>query len=57
MKGLGVSCNYDSALYYFKQGEKEKDSSSLNGLGYMYLHGLGVEKNKQTALKYFYQSM
>lgn len=45
--------NNEDAVELLKFGAGVKDSYAQYLLGYMYMHGLGIEQNSQEALKYF----
>ncbi|CAM9975074.1 unnamed protein product [Discosporangium mesarthrocarpum] len=53
MRGAGAPADYEAARKHFESSEE--DPVSLNGLGYLYLHGLGVETNVFKAWLYFEQ--
>lgn len=49
--GIGVPAHNETALHYFRTGQRSKEASSINGLGYMYLHGYGEALRKLAKLK------
>eukprot|EP00903_Cladosiphon_okamuranus_P006906 g6721.t1 len=51
MRGSGIPPDYEAALRMFRRSKTTH--VSLNGLGYLYFHGLGVEKDVVQALDFF----
>ncbi|CAN0310521.1 unnamed protein product, partial [Ectocarpus fasciculatus] len=54
MRGAGTPINYKAA--YKKFLASKTTHVSLNGLGYLYLHGLGVKRDVRFAFDYFEQA-
>ncbi|CAN0134241.1 unnamed protein product, partial [Ectocarpus sp. 12 AP-2014] len=54
MRGAGTPINYKAA--YTKFLASKTTHVSLNGLGYLYLHGLGVKRDVRLAFEYFEQA-
>lgn len=52
----GVSKDYSKAYKFLLTSAKQKNTEALNGLGIIYLYGLGVSKNLDLAQKYFEQA-
>lgn len=53
VEGIAPEKDMQLAFQLFKDGAAHNDSRCLNGLGYMFLNGLGVEKNVKKALLNF----
>ncbi|MBU1144232.1 MAG: sel1 repeat family protein [Firmicutes bacterium] len=51
--GENIPLNYDKALLYFNLGLEKKDSNCAYQLGYMYMNGIGVDKNIPKAINYY----
>eukprot|EP00752_Nemacystus_decipiens_P006865 g6166.t1 len=51
MRGAGTPPDYEAALRMFRMSRTTH--VSLNGLGYLYFHGLGVEKDVAKAMEFF----
>lgn len=47
----GVQRNFDVARHYYNQAAQSGDVAALAQLGQMYLDGIGVPQNNETALK------
>ena len=47
------SGNYEEAFKLFRQCADESDSVAINRLGYMYMEGLGVEKDEKEAFRLY----
>eukprot|EP00177_Eucheuma_denticulatum_P001025 GFKZ01001869.1.p1 GENE.GFKZ01001869.1~~GFKZ01001869.1.p1 ORF type:complete len:949 (+),score=150.38 GFKZ01001869.1:182-3028(+) len=43
----------ESAVYHLKQAATDDDKLGLHGMGFVTLHGIGVEKNAELAASYF----
>ena len=52
----GVKQNYAKVRDYYEQGAIKGNASALNGLGYLYHHGLGVKRDYTKARKYYEQA-
>jgi TPR repeat protein len=51
--GIAPTNDINLAFSLFEESASHNDSRGLNGLGYMYLNGFGVQKDVKKALKYF----
>lgn len=47
------SYDYQLAFQLFTEASVLNEPRGFNGLGYMYLHGLGVRKNVRKGMNYF----
>lgn len=52
MKGQGVPQNFEKAKMWFLRGIEFSDYISYNSLGFMYYHGIGVEKDMNLGVSY-----
>ena len=55
-KGEGVSQNFETAFYWFKQAAEKGDAEAQGHLGMMYYKGEGVSQNFETAFYWFKQA-
>jgi hypothetical protein len=53
VEGIAPHIDINLAFRLFEESASHNDSRGLNGLGYMYLNGLGVQKDVRKALKLF----
>ena len=53
LRGEAVKQSYDQAAKWFQRGVANGDSTSQNGMGLLYLHGLGLPKDELKAAEYF----
>ncbi|KAA8910775.1 hypothetical protein FN846DRAFT_508504 [Sphaerosporella brunnea] len=53
LRGEAGPQDYNAAFRWFKRGVTCGDANSQNGLGFMYLNGLGVKEDREKASKYF----
>ncbi|MCJ1347182.1 ERAD-associated protein, partial [Peltigera leucophlebia] len=53
LRGEGTEQSFEKALTWFNRGIKNGDSLCQYEMGVMYLHGLGVKKDANTAADYF----
>jgi len=44
LRGEGVEQNNKMALKWFVRGEKLNNPAALNGIGMMYMEGIGIQK-------------
>ena len=51
--GLGVTQDYQKALYWFNKAAEQRFSAAQNNLGYMYNQGLGVVADQQLAFMWY----
>ena len=54
IEGLAPIMDVDLAFSLFEDSAAHNDSRGLNGLGYMYLNGVGCVKDVRKALKHFH---
>ena len=52
-KNEAIDYNNEEAKHYFELNEAENDPIALNNLGYIYMNGLGVDKDYSTAINLF----
>jgi len=53
LRGEAVETNYAKSLEWFRRGITAGDAGSQNGLGLMYLYGLGVPRDAHKAADFF----
>ncbi|KAK3987744.1 hypothetical protein QBC44DRAFT_330838 [Cladorrhinum sp. PSN332] len=53
MRGEGVEQNFDRAKFWFERGAFLKDAQSQHGLGLLFLHGYGVQRDVAVATDHF----
>lgn len=55
--GRHVEQNFDKAFEYYSKAAQQNEVSAIGNLGYLYQHGLGVERDSVQALKQFFASI
>ena len=54
--GLGVKCNYETALLWCEKAANQGHKNALTQMGYFYFSGKGVKKDDKKAFHYFHEA-